>query len=158
MGQAYRALVKRSAGLLPFRRAERLEVLIAHPGGPFFARRDAGAWSIVKGELEDDEAPLQGALREFGEETGWPVPRGPFFELGEVRQRNGKVVLAWGVETDHDPQSLAPGTFEMSWRGRMQSFPEIDRVVWADPAEASRLLNPAQVPFLARLDERLAGR
>ena len=142
----------RSAGLLPFRRTSPLEVLIAHPGGPFFARKDAGAWSIVKGLLEPGEDPVEAAVREFAEETGWPVPELALHPLGEVTQRGGKVVSGFAVEADFDLDAFDPGTFEMEWRGAVRTFPEIDRVRWVDADEARRLLNAAQTPFIDRLE------
>lgn len=135
-----------------------MEVLIAHPGGPFFARREAGAWSIVKGEHDDSEDPLAAAVREFVEETGLPAPVGPFIELGEISQKGGKRVRAWAAEADLDPEDLDPGHFVMVWRGREQSFPEIDRVAWVEPGEAVRLLNPAQGALVERLLAALADR
>jgi predicted NUDIX family NTP pyrophosphohydrolase len=143
--------MRRSAGIIPYRLANGLEVLIAHPGGPLFARRDAGWWSIVKGEIHPGEPPLEAARREFAEETGWEAPDGPFVELGEARQKGGKIVSAWATEADHDPDRLDPGTFEMLWMGSLRSFPEIDRVQWTDAGAATRLLNPAQVVFVDRL-------
>jgi predicted NUDIX family NTP pyrophosphohydrolase len=143
--------MRTSAGLLPYRVAKRLEVLIAHPGGPFYARRDAGVWSLIKGEVGEREDPYQAALREFTEETGWEPPAGGGIDLGSVRQAGGKVVRAWAFAADLDPATLVPGEFEMRWRGRLQRFPEIDRVVWAAPEEAVRLLNPAQGAFVERL-------
>lgn len=141
-----------SAGLLPYRRTDRgLEVLIAHPGGPFWAGKQDGAWSVVKGEY-DGEDPLAAALREFTEETGWPAPDGALVALGTVTQRAGKQVTAWAVEAPGlNPEELQPGTFELRWRGRVQEFPEIDEVRWCSVDEASRLLNPAQVPLVERL-------
>lgn len=148
-----------SAGLLPYRfrpRQPNIEVLIAHPGGPFFARKDAGAWSVVKGEIGPDEEARSAAIREFREETGWQPPTENWIELGSVRLRSGKNVTAWAVAADFDPGALDPGTFRMMWRGRVQEFPEIDRVCWCSPDDARRLLNPAQAPFLDRLAERVA--
>lgn len=143
-----------SAGFLPYRRGDPVEVLIAHPGGPFFARKDAGAWSIVKGLVEECEDRLAAARREFVEETGWPLPDELFvIDLGTVTLKSRKVVQAWAFERDFDPSTLDPGTFEMRWRGRVQSFPEIDLVTWAAPDEAKRLLNPAQTVFVDRLLE-----
>ncbi len=141
-----------SAGLLPFRRNSLVEVLVAHLGGPFFARRDTGSWSVIKGLVEDGEELEATARREFAEETGWTVPEDArLVDLGSVTLRSRKVVYAWAFEGDFDPVTLNPGHFEMEWRGRLQSFPEIDRVTWAEPDEARRLLNPAQVPFVDRL-------
>ena len=149
--------MKTSAGLLPYRRVEGgWEALISHPGGPFFARKDAGAWSVIKGEVGRDEEGRSAATREFAEETGWIAPTENWIELGSVRLRSGKTVIAWAVEADFDPSLLDPGTFTMSWHGRMQEFPEIDRVLWCSPTEARRLLNPAQAAFIDRLDQRLA--
>jgi len=144
-----------SAGILPYRRrAHRLEVLIAHPGGPLWRHRDRGAWSIVKGVVEAGEDPFDAAVREFSEETGWPSPSGPFDDLGEVVLKSGKRIVAWASPYDADPGRLAPGTFEMEWprgSGRLASFPEIDRVAWMDPDGARAALNPRQVPFVERL-------
>ena len=145
----------RSAGLLPYRRSSPFEVLIAHPGGPFFARKDAGAWSIVKGLVEEGEDFVAAAVREFGEETGWSVPDRPLHPLGEVKQRGGKVVSGFAVEADFELEEFNPGTFQMEWRGALRSFPEIDRVRWVDADEARRLLNPAQIPFVDRLEVAL---
>ena len=146
--------VKRSAGLLLFRRRSALEVLLAHPGGPFWSRRDAGAWSIPKGEYDADEAPLAAARREFLEELGLPAPDGPLIPLGEVRQPSGKLVTAWAVEADLDPTAIVPGTFELEWprgSGQVQTIPEIDRVAWFPLDEARARLLEGQRPFLDRL-------
>jgi predicted NUDIX family NTP pyrophosphohydrolase len=148
--------VKLSAGLVPYRFRPQLEVLIAHPGGPLWARRDAGHWSIVKGEVAPDEDARAAAGREFTEETGWLPPPPPWLDLGSVRLKSGKAVTAWAAEGDFSVDTLNPGTFEMVWRGRRQSFPEIDRVAWCLPPEARRLLNPAQGALIARLTELLA--
>ena len=140
------------------RRAGGLELLLAHPGGPFWARRDEGAWSLPKGELDASEEPLAAACREFEEETG-VVPAGPFLPLGEVRQKSGKTVLAWACEGDFDPARLRCNTFEMEWpprSGKSRSFPEVDRAEWFDPDGARRKLLPAQVPFIDRLLAALA--
>ncbi|MGH8925244.1 MAG: NUDIX domain-containing protein [Acidimicrobiia bacterium] len=151
-----------SAGLLPYRlrpissQPTNIEVLIAHPGGPFFARKEVGAWSVVKGEIGPDEDARSTALREFREETGWQAPTENWMELGSVRLRSGKNVTAWAVAAEFDPETLDPGVFRMMWRGRVQEFPEIDRVSWCSPEDAYRLLNPAQTPFLDRLVERVA--
>ncbi len=118
---------KRSAGLLLFRHTDRgLEVLLGHMSGPFFARRDAGAWSVPKGEYEPDEPAWDAARREFQEELGIAPPEGEAIELGEVRQANGKVVTAWAIEADLDPAAMVPGTFRMEWppkSGQVQEFP-----------------------------------
>jgi predicted NUDIX family NTP pyrophosphohydrolase len=149
-----------SAGLLLYRfRDGTLEVLIAHMGGPFWARREEGAWSIVKGEHDEREEPFAAARREFAEETGAPAPRGPAIELGEIRQSGGKHVRAWALEGDLDPAAVVSNTFQMEWpprSGRTAEFPEIDRVQWCDPATARRLLVKAQPVLVERLEQRLA--
>lgn len=149
-----------SAGLLPYRERDgRLEVLIAHMGGPLWAGREEGAWSVIKGEHDEHEEPLAAARREFAEETGVPAPDGPLLELGEVRQSGGKRVTAWAVEAELDAASLRSNTFELEWpprSGRLQEFPEVDRFEWCEPALARRRLVKAQVELLERL-ERLLG-
>jgi predicted NUDIX family NTP pyrophosphohydrolase len=145
----------RSAGILLFRRrAGGVEVLIVHPGGPFWSRKDAGAWSLPKGAVDDGEEPLACARREFEEETGTPPPDGKLLDLGQVRQRTGKLVQAWAVEGDLDAEAIRSNTFEMEWpprSGRRQEFPEVDRAGWFDPDEARTRLLPAQAPFVDRL-------
>jgi predicted NUDIX family NTP pyrophosphohydrolase len=131
-----------------------LEVLLVHPGGPFWARKDAGAWSIPKGEYDpdDEDAPAAGR-REFAEELGI-VPEGDCRPLGEIRQRSGKVVTAFALEGDLDVNAIKPGTFEMEWppkSGRKQSFPEIDRAAWFSPDEAKVKILPAQRDLIERL-------
>ncbi|HKX74200.1 MAG TPA: NUDIX domain-containing protein [Acidimicrobiia bacterium] len=125
--------------------------MIAHPGGPYWARKDAGHWGVIKGEVGPGEDPLTAARREFIEETGWTPPDAGWIDLGSVNLRSGKLVRAYAVEADFDLASFVPGTFSMLWRGRRQDFPEIDRVIWSGIDEAHRLLNPAQVPLLHRL-------
>jgi predicted NUDIX family NTP pyrophosphohydrolase len=146
---------RRSAGLLLYRHGARgLEVLLVHPGGPIWARRDEGVWSIPKGEYEDDEDPLAAAQREFAEELGHPAPGGAESELGEVRQKSGKVVTAWALAGDLDAADITSNTFTMEWpprSGRMSEFPEVDRAQWFTADEARSKLNPAQVPFIDRL-------
>jgi predicted NUDIX family NTP pyrophosphohydrolase len=148
---------KRSAGLLLFRHSDRgLEVLLGHMGGPFFARRDAGAWSVPKGEYEPDETAWDAARREFQEELGIAPPDGEAIELGEVRQSNGKVVTAWAIEADLDPAAMVPGTFRMEWppkSGQVQEFPELDRVEWLSLERARAVVVTAQATFLDRLAE-----
>ncbi len=150
-----------SAGLLLYRRRDgTLELLIAHMGGPFWARREEGAWTIVKGEHDAAEEPIAAARREFAEETGAEAPAGPAIDLGEVRQSGGKRVHAWALEGDFDPAALSSNTFETEWpprSGRKAEFPEIDRVAWCDPATARRLLVKAQAAFVDELEARLAG-
>jgi predicted NUDIX family NTP pyrophosphohydrolase len=152
-------MAARSAGILLFRRgAAGPEVLLVHPGGPFWARKDQGAWSIPKGEYGDDEAPLECARREFAEETGIALPEAELVELGEVRQRGGKRVRAWAAEGDLDPESVQSNTFEMEWppqSGRTEAFPEIDRAGWFGLDEARERLLAAQAPFLDRLRDHL---
>jgi predicted NUDIX family NTP pyrophosphohydrolase len=145
----------RSAGILVWRGSgEQLEVLIAHMGGPFWARKDAGAWSIPKGECEPGEDDLAAARREFQEELGLPVPAGPVVSLGDAKQSSGKVVAIWAVEGDIDPAAVVPGTFEMEWprgSGRVREFPEVDRAAWCDLETARKKLVGGQRPFLDRL-------
>jgi predicted NUDIX family NTP pyrophosphohydrolase len=145
-----------SAGLLAYRRQDQIEVLLAHPGGPYWAREDDGAWTIPKGLVRPDDL-LTGALREFREETGLTA-QGPFAPLQPVRQKSGKTVHGFTFEADLDLSAFSSNTFEMEWpprSGRTQHFPEIDRVEWFDPGEARRRLKAAQVPFLDRLEEAL---
>jgi predicted NUDIX family NTP pyrophosphohydrolase len=150
-----------SAGILLYRLREgHLEVLLAHPGGPYFAKKDAGAWTIPKGEPDPDEDLYAVARREFEEETGHPAPDGPAIELGSIVQKGGKVVVAWAIEGDLDPAESRSNLFEMVWppdSGSMQSFPEIDRVAWFDPAEARVRLKSTQIPLLERLEATLGG-
>jgi predicted NUDIX family NTP pyrophosphohydrolase len=150
---------KTSAGLLPFRlRDGSLEVLIAHMGGPFWARKDDGAWSIVKGEYDETEDAFAAARREFAEETGTATPDGPALALGDLRQRGGKRVTAWAIESDFDLARLRSNTFELEWprgSGRMQEFPEIDRAAWFDCETARHKLVPGQIPFIDALEARL---
>jgi predicted NUDIX family NTP pyrophosphohydrolase len=149
----------RSAGLLPFRRTARgLEVLLVHPGGPFWARRDEGAWSLAKGELEPGEEPLAAAVREVEEETGFRL-EGPYLPLGEVVQRGGKRVVAWAVEGELDPAALRSQPFSIEWpprSGRLREFPEVDRAAWFALPEARRRLLPSQLPFLDALERVVA--
>ena len=147
---------KRSAGLLLYRRAPELEVLLVHPGGPFFAKKDDGVWSVPKGEYEPDEDPLAAAVREFEEELGSPPPAGERIDLGEIKQRAGKIVTAWAVEGDIDASAVVSNTFEMEWpprSGRTAEFPEIDRAEWFDLTTARTKILAAQQPFLDRLAE-----
>ena len=144
----------RSAGLLPYRFEPDLEVLIAHPGGPYYARKDAGAWSVVKGEVMPGEPDETAALREFEEETGWNISPVGWVPLGETTLKSRKVIVAWAVEAAFDPATLNPGTFTLYGR----QFPEIDRVVWVTVEMARRMLNPAQEVFLERLEEQVRER
>jgi predicted NUDIX family NTP pyrophosphohydrolase len=149
--------VTRSAGILLHRaRDGALEVLLVHPGGPFWARKDAGAWSIPKGEHGDDENPRACALREFEEELGAPAPAASALtELGTVRQRGGKQVTAFAAAGDLDPAAIRSNTFTIEWpprSGRMQEFPEIDRAGWFGLAEAREKINAGQAELLDRLE------
>ncbi|MEU7410729.1 NUDIX domain-containing protein [Streptomyces sp. NPDC042638] len=148
---------RRSAGLLLFRHTdEGLEVLLGHMGGPFFAKKDAGAWTLPKGEYEDGEPAWEAARREFREELGLAPPDGEAVPLGEVTQTNGKIVTAWAVRADLDPESIDPGTFTMEWpprSGRTQEFPELDRVAWFGLDRARAVIITAQAAFLDRLAE-----
>ena len=147
---------KRSAGILLFRRVGgTVEVLLGHMGGPFWADRDAGGWSIPKGEYDSDEQPLDAARREFQEELGLPAPD---VELGAIRQSSGKIVTVWAGESDFDPDRIVPGTFEMEWprgSGRRQEFPELDRVAWFGLDAAKAKLVSGQRAFIDRLAEIL---
>ena len=150
---------KPSAGLLLFRHgAAGVEVLLVHPGGPFFVRKDDGVWSIPKGEYEPDETPLDAARREFEEETGFQAD-GDFEPLGEVKLKNGKIVTAWAIEGDANPTELHSNDFTLEWpprSGRQQQFPEVDRAGWF-PLDAARVkIYPAQEPFLDRLANLLS--
>jgi predicted NUDIX family NTP pyrophosphohydrolase len=149
---------KRSAGLLLYRRAPRgLEVFLVHPGGPFWARKDLGAWSIPKGEFDANEAPLDAARREFTEETGFTVA-GKFVELGTVRQPSGKLVSAWAIEGDCDPDALVSNHCEVEWpprSGRLISIPEVDRGAWFALDEGRRRIIAGQLPLLDLLTEKI---
>jgi predicted NUDIX family NTP pyrophosphohydrolase len=151
---------RHSAGLLLFRHTDDgLEVLLGHMGGPFFARRDAGAWTVPKGEYDPEEPAWEAARREFQEELGVPPPDGEAVPLGEVRQTGGKIVTVWAVEADLDPGSVVPGTFTMEWppkSGRTQEFPELDRVAWFGVDRAREVIIKAQSTFLDRLAEHSA--
>ena len=148
-----------SAGILLYRtRAGALEVLLVHPGGPFWARRDVGAWSIPKGEHADGEDPLACALREFAEETGTALEPERLVELGTIRQRAGKLVTAWAAEGDLDPALVRSNTFTIQWpprSGRMAEFPEVDRAEWFGLEQAREKLVAAQAELVDRLQERL---
>jgi predicted NUDIX family NTP pyrophosphohydrolase len=151
---------KKSAGLLMFRAVSgRLEVLLVHPGGPFWAAKDEGAWSIPKGEFEDDEEPLVAAKREFEEETGF-VPVGELIPLKPLRQPSGKLVYAWAMKGDVDPAGLRSNTFSLERppnSGRYQEFPEIDRAAWVTIEAAGRKITKGQADFLAQLREKLGN-
>src|SRR5207302_1233686 len=152
---------KKSAGLLVFRKQDKrgIEVLLVHPGGPFWQNRDEGAWTIPKGEFTDDEDPLAAAKREFEEETGAAPPDGDYIPLKTITQKNGKLVHAWAVEGDFDLTQVRSNTFSCEWppkSGRMQEFPEVDRAEWFAPEVAKRKVfsgQPALIDELLRLRE-----
>ena len=148
---------RRSAGILLYRRAANdLEVLLVHPGGPFWTRRDAGAWSIPKGEYEPEDDPLAAARREFEEELGSAPPGTEPLELGEVRQKSGKLVRAWALEGDLEATAALSNNFTVEWpprSGQMREFPEVDRAEWFTLAAAREKINSAQAAFLDRLAE-----
>lgn len=147
-------MAKRSAGILLYRRRdERLEIFLVHPGGPFWAKKDLGAWSIPKGEYQEDEDPFEVAKREFEEETGAAI-EGEFAPLGEVKQAGGKIVSCWAIEGDCDPATLRSNTFQMEWpprSGKQKEFPEVDRWEWFVFPEAEKRILPGQRPFLQQL-------
>jgi predicted NUDIX family NTP pyrophosphohydrolase len=149
---------KQSAGILMYRfRNGELQVLLVHPGGPYWARKDAGAWSVPKGEYPEGEDPLSAAQREFAEETGFTLAP-PFLPLAPVRQAGGKEVVAWAVEGECDPESLRSNTFSMEWpprSGRSAEFPEVDRAEWFSIAEAQNKILPGQRPLLVQLTDHL---
>ena len=149
---------KTSAGLLLFRKSKNmLEVFLVHPGGPFWKNKDAGVWSIPKGELNEKEKPLQAAIREFYEETGIAVS-GEFMQLQPIVQKSGKTVLAWAIEKNIDASTISSNNFELQWpprSGKLQSFPEVDRGEWFLISEAKKKINVAQISLLTELEEKL---
>lgn len=157
------AAAKESAGILLFRDRAALEVLLVHPGGPFWAKKDLGAWSIPKGGPGEGEDPRQCALRELAEELGPAAPSidpAELIELGSIRQKAGKVVHAWAVEGEFDPAALDSNRFEMEWpprSGARREFPEVDRAEWFEPAAARRRIVPAQAELVDRLVEALGA-
>jgi len=140
------------------------ELLLVHPGGPYWAKKDAGAWTIPKGEYEEGEEPRACALRELGEELGDAAPAlaaDALIDLGSIRQKSGKEVCAWAAEGEFDPAQVRSNSFSMEWPPRSgveREFPEVDRAEWFDPTEARRKVNPAQAAFVDRLLEHLAGK
>ncbi|MBI2009469.1 NUDIX domain-containing protein [Candidatus Saccharibacteria bacterium] len=150
---------KQSAGILLYKFDEgELKVLIVHPGGPFFVKKDNGNWSIPKGLYEDNEDPFTAAKREYEEEIGMPPPSEPYLELGEIKRKDGKTIHAWAAEGDVNENKVQSNAFEMEWppkSGKMQEFPEIDKALWFDINTASSKLQPAQVEFLKRLAKQL---
>lgn len=156
----HRTSAVRSAGILLYRQPPGgdLEVLLVHPGGPFWARKDEGSWSIPKGEYQPDEDPLAAARREFEEELGTPPPEGPMHDLGEIRQRAGKLVRAFALQGDLDAQTITSNTCLIEWpprSGRQIEIPEVDRAEWFTLEAARARINPAQAALLDRLAERV---
>ncbi len=147
---------KQSAGILLYRRkTESLEVFLVHPGGPFWKNKDAGSWTIPKGEFTNDEPALDAAVREFREETGF-ILEGPFQPLSPIRQKGGKRVYAWASPGDLDPATIVSNAFEIEWprnSGRQVSFPEVDKAGWFSLSKAREMINPAQIAFLEELEE-----
>jgi predicted NUDIX family NTP pyrophosphohydrolase len=154
-------MAKRSAGLLLYRRRyDVLEVFLVHPGGPFWAKKDLGAWSVPKGEYAEDEDPLAAARREFEEETGFPAPDNAM-SLGGLTQAGGKIVVAWAAEGDCDPAKLVSNTCEIEWplrSGRKTEIPEVDRAAWFVIDEAKERILKSQQPFLERLEQKLRAK
>ena len=152
---------KRSAGLLMYRRSHgQLEVLLVHPGGPFYTNKDKGAWAVPKGEYLEPEPPLEAAIREFQEETGFPST-GPYLELGTIQQKGGKLVSAWAFEGDCDPAQLVSNTCHIEWpprSGRQMEIPEVDRCQWFSIQLAREYIVPAQTPLLDALVNITSGR
>lgn len=148
---------KQSAGLLIYRKHRNaLEVFLVHPGGPFWKNKDTGSWSIPKGEFDEDENPLQAAIREFFEETG-KIVSGKFLKLNPIKQKSGKTVFAWAVEKDIDASDIASNTFEIEWpphSGKLNKFPEIDKASWFLISEAKKKINLAQIAFLTELENK----
>lgn len=150
-------MAAKSAGLLLYRKAEdgsAVEVLLVHPGGPFWRNKDDGAWSIPKGEFDDDEDPLKAAQREFEEELGVASPRGKYIQLKPIKQKAGKMVHAWAVEGDFDPERLKSNTFPQEWppkSGKIQQFPEVDSAAWFITEVARRKILAGQLPLIDQL-------
>ena len=153
-------MARTSAGVLLYRRRDgAVEVFLVHPGGPFWAKKDKGAWSIPKGEYAEGEDPLSVAKREFAEELGCPPPEGRYIELGELKQPSGKRITAFAVAGDFDSATVKSNLFELEWppkTGRKQSFPEVDRAQWFTLAEAREKILPGQAPFIDRLRDLLS--
>ncbi len=150
---------KQSGGILVYRfKSDALEVLLVHPGGPFWANKDKGSWSIPKGEFDENEESITAAKREFEEETGQPVPDGDLIELGSTKNKSGKTIYVWAVKGDLEVENLKSNTFSMEWppkSGNTQEFPEVDRGGWFAPGKAAIKLNEAQIVFVERLAEHL---
>lgn len=151
--------MKTSAGLLVYRvKNNKPEVLIVHPGGPFWSKKDAGAWSIPKGVYDETEDPFSAAKREFEEETGFKAPEGEYIGLGEIKRKDGKYIRAWGIKADLDETKIKSNDFEVEWpprSGQTKKFPEIDKGSWLSLDEAAIKIQPAQIVFLKRLAKNL---
>jgi predicted NUDIX family NTP pyrophosphohydrolase len=148
---------KRSAGIVLYRLKNGLEIFLVHPGGPFWVNKDAGAWSIPKGEIEEGEDPLAVAIREFKEETGQEI-KGKFDQLKPITQKAGKIITAWAVKGDLDEKGITSNTFEIEWppkSGKMKAFAEVDRAEWFSVAVAKKKINAAQIALLEELTEKL---
>ena len=151
--------MRSSAGILIYREAPEIQVLLVHPGGPFWKNKDAGAWTIPKGEFDTDEEPLTAAVRELKEEAGLTVD-GEFAELGTTRMKSGKTIHAWAISADPSLAKFESNTFELEWppkSGKMIQVPEVDKIEWYSLPNARLQLNPAQVIFIDRLEEMLSG-
>lgn len=152
-------MAKQSAGILLYRTKNlSVEVLLVHAGGPFWAKKDNGAWSIPKGEFTDDEEPFTAAKREFSEELGSPAPEGEYIDLGSIKQSGGKTVYAWAIKADFDPSAIKSNTFSMEWppkSGQEQEFPEVDKAAWVPLGKAEAKLFKGQVALLTLLAEKL---
>jgi predicted NUDIX family NTP pyrophosphohydrolase len=153
-------MAKLSAGILLYKHEDdKVKVMLVHPGGPFWAKKDDGAWSIPKGEIDADEDMLDAARREFAEEIGSEVPKGELVELGEVKTASGKVIHVWAMEHDFDVTTLKSNSFEMAWppkSGQKQTFPEVDKAAWFGIAEAPVKMHTGQAVFIERLAEKLS--
>lgn len=151
-------MIQKSAGILLYRLVKgSVEVFLVHPGGPFFAKKDLGVWTIAKGEFTDEEEPLPAAIREFYEETG-KLLKGRFMELAPVKQKSGKIVFAWAMEGDFDERELKSNLFQMEWpprSGRFKEFPEIDKGAWFSPETAKQKINSAQCALIEELLSKL---
>ena len=149
----------KSAGILLYRfREKQIEVFLVHPGGPFWAKKDLGAWSVPKGEFEPHENPLEAAKREFKEETGFEVS-GNFIELTSVKQKSGKLIYVWASEGDFNPEEINSNLFEMEWppkSGKRQAFPEVDKAMWFNVEEAKQKINAGQVPLILELEKNFS--
>jgi predicted NUDIX family NTP pyrophosphohydrolase len=151
--------MKKSACILVYKQSSQLKVFLVHPGGPFFQKKDLGVWTIPKGEFEEIEEPLLAAKREFEEETGQKI-EGNFIELSPIRQKSGKLVLAWAVEGEVNEKEIRSNEFSMEWpyrSGKMQNFPEVDKGEWFDLNSAKLKINPAQIALLDELEKKLKG-